>query len=50
MASSLMIVTLVDNGLLKYIIWGDVNMSLVGEDILKDLPIGQTGIEGGRDG
>ena len=49
-ASSLMVITLVNSTLSKCIVWGNVNVSLVGEDTLRDLPVRQTGMEGSRDG
>ena len=39
MASCHMVMAMVDNGSLKYIIWGDINAFLISENTLRDLPV-----------
>ena len=46
---TLVVVTLLENGMAEGIVVGDIDMSLVGQDACFDLPVGETGAEGERD-
>ena len=39
-ASGFVIMTMVNNGSLKCVVWGNIYMSLVSEDAFRDLPVG----------
>ena len=49
-ASSFMVMAMMNYGLSKGVIQGNVYMSFVGKDTLGDLPVGQAGMEDSRDG
>ena len=50
MASSFMVMAMMNYGLSKGVIQRNVYMCFVGKDTLGDLPVGQAGMEDSRDG
>ena len=49
MTSGLMVVAVGEDGMTEGVLWGNVDMTFVGQDVIVELPIRETRLEGSED-